>query len=70
MNSRLFSDAMSEIDTRYIDQVLAFRPAVRRHPFRQMPEALIAAVLALLLMGTRPAGGSTLPRRWFNSCCL
>ena len=51
MNSRLFSDAMGEIDTRYIDQVLAFRPVVRRHPFRRMPAALIAAVLALLLMG-------------------
>ena len=51
MNSRLFSDAMGEIDTRYIDQVLAFRPAARRHPFRRMPAALIAAVLALLLMG-------------------
>ena len=51
MNNRLFSDAMGEIDTRYIDQVLAFRPAVRRHPFRRMPAALIAAVLALLLMG-------------------
>ena len=51
MNSRLFSDAMGEIDTRYIDQVLSFRPAARRHPFRRMPAALIAAVLALLLMG-------------------
>lgn len=41
MNSRLFSDAMGEIDTRYIDQVLAFRPDVRRHPFRRMPAALM-----------------------------
>lgn len=51
MNSKMFSDAMGEVDTKYIDQVRSFRLAVRRYPFRRMPAFLIAAVLALLLMG-------------------
>lgn len=52
MNAKRFSAAMGEIDDRYIDEAITYRPrAVSWHSKRRLPAALAAAIAALLLMG-------------------
>lgn len=69
MNSKKFSAAMGEIDDKYISEAIAYKfqsasPRLRR----RFPAALIAAVLALFLMGAGVAaviyGGSI--QSWFG----
>ena len=52
MNAKKFSDAMSELDTKYIDEALSYNSqTTSRHFKRKWTVALIAAILALCLMG-------------------
>ncbi len=53
MNAKKFSDAMSEIDSKYIDEAISYSRKVKQTPRfnRRLTAALIAAVLTLLLMG-------------------
>lgn len=52
MNAKRFSDAMSEIDNKYVDEALSYSASVR-HPrrFRRVSVVLAAAILAIFLMG-------------------
>lgn len=57
MNAKKFSEAMGELDGKYIDEALSYSAAARRpHRFRRVSVALTAAVLTILLMGTAVAG--------------
>ena len=71
MSAREFSDAMSEIDGRYIDETLSYnRKDGRYRRFRRIPMAAAAAVLALLVLGCAvlAAGGfGTQLKRFFHS---
>jgi len=52
MNSKKFSAAMSEIDDKYINEAVSYKSkATPLRLNRHLPAALIAAILALLLMG-------------------
>lgn len=52
MNAKKFSDAMSELDNKYVDEALSYnKKANQRQHLRRLPIALIAAILALFLMG-------------------
>ena len=52
MNAKKFSDAMSELDSKYVNEALFYNAkANRRRHSQRLPVALIAAILALLLMG-------------------
>ena len=52
MSAKEFSDAMSEIDGKYIDETLSYnRKAGRDRRIHRIPAAAAAAVLALLLLG-------------------
>ena len=52
MSAREFSDAMSVIDGKYIDEAIAYdKNAGRSLRFHRIPMAAAAAVLALLLLG-------------------
>lgn len=52
MNARQFSEALGELDSSYLAEAISYdvRPG-RRRRLRRLPAVLIAAVLALLLMG-------------------
>lgn len=52
MNARQFSEALGELDSSYLAEAISYdvRPG-RTRRLRRLPAALIAAVLALLLMG-------------------
>lgn len=69
MNAQKFSDAMSELDTKYVDEALFYNAnASRSRRFRRIPVALVAAILALLLMGAGVAAvvyGDSI-QSWFN----
>lgn len=66
MNAKKFSDALGEMDSRYVEEALSYHTRVRR--VRYFPAAAAAAVLALLLMGagviTAIYGGSI--QSWFD----
>lgn len=52
MNARNFSDAMDEIDSKYIEEALSCPSTLNSaRPFRRLLPALTAAILALFLMG-------------------
>lgn len=52
MNSRKFSAAMGKIDDKYINEAITYKSKVTSLRLnRHLPAALIAAILALLLMG-------------------
>lgn len=52
MNAKKFSDAMSELDNKYIDEALSYNTkASHAKHLRRIPIALVAAILALFLMG-------------------
>lgn len=52
MNAKKFSDAMSELDNKYIDEALSYNAkASHAKHLRRIPIALVAAILALFLMG-------------------
>lgn len=52
MNAKMFSDAMSELDAKYVDEALSYNAKASRSPrLRHVSMALMAAILALLLMG-------------------
>lgn len=52
MNAKIFSDALGELDSRYIEEAVSYSPRLNSaRRFRRLPLALIAAVLAVLLMG-------------------
>ena len=52
MNAKEFSDAMSELDGRYIDEAISYtKNAGRLRRLHRIPAAAAAAVLALLLLG-------------------
>lgn len=56
MNAKKFSDAMSELDTKYIEEALSYNTSARRpHRLRRVSVALAAAILAILLMGAAVA---------------
>ena len=56
MNAKKFSDAMSELDTKYIEEALSYNTSARRHHrLRRVSVALAAAILAILLMGAAVA---------------
>lgn len=56
MNVKKFSDAMSELDNKYVDEALSYSARVR-HPYhyRRVSVALVAAILAIFLMGAAVA---------------
>lgn len=52
MNAKKFSDAMSELDSKYVDEALSYSAGVRRpHHYSRVSVALVAAILAIFLMG-------------------
>ena len=52
MSTKEFSDAMSEIDSKYIDEALSYNSKTTRiRLFHRIPTAAAVAVLALLLLG-------------------
>ena len=52
MNVKEFSDAVGELDLKYVNEALYYSaPAGRRRRFHRLPAAFAAALLALLLMG-------------------
>lgn len=57
MNAKTFSDAMSEVDAKYVAEALSYDASAKRprHSLR-VSVALIAAVLAIFLMGAAVAG--------------
>ena len=71
MSAKLFSDAMSEIDGKYVDETLSYNgKAGSYRRFRRIPMAAAAAVLALLVLGCAvvAAGGfGTQLKRFFRS---
>ena len=57
MNAKKFSDAMSELDTKYIDEALSYSASAKRpHHYHRASVALIAAILAIFLMGAAVVG--------------
>jgi hypothetical protein len=53
MNTEKFSYAMSEIDSKYVDEAISYHAGLKsRIHFRHLPAAVVAAMLAVLLMGT------------------
>lgn len=69
MNAKKFSDAMSELDNKYVEEALFYNARANKHrQFRRLPVALIAAILALLLMGAGVAAiiyGDSI-QSWFS----
>lgn len=69
MNVRKFSDAMDEIDNKYIDEAVSYTSKSNPvYHFRRFPLALIAAILAMLLMGAGVVAiiyGSSI-QNWFG----
>lgn len=53
MNAKKFSDAMSELDNKYIDEAVSYSCKIRQTPRfnRRLTAALIAAMITLFLMG-------------------
>lgn len=51
MNTKKFSEAMGEIDDKYIEEAISYSPKAKITPHRRLSVALIAAILALLLIG-------------------
>lgn len=53
MNVKQFSDALSELDAKYIDEAISYRHKAKQisRSHRRLTVALIAAILALLLIG-------------------
>ena len=51
MNAKKFSDAMSELDSKYIDEALNYNAQKHSRHFRRVPVALVAIILTLFLMG-------------------
>lgn len=51
MNTKKFSEAMSEIDDKYVEEAISYSPKAKITPHRRLSVALIAAILALLLIG-------------------
>lgn len=58
MNSKKFSEAMGELDSKYIEEAISYSPKAKSTPRRRLSVALIAAILALLLIGTGVAAVS------------
>jgi hypothetical protein len=57
MNTEKFSYAMSEIDSKYVDEAISYHAGLKSHiHFRNLPAAAVAAMLAVLLMGTCVVG--------------
>lgn len=57
MNEKKFSETVSELDSKYVDEARSYS-ARARHPqhYRRVSVALIAAILAIFLMGAAVAG--------------
>lgn len=52
MNVKNFSDAMNELDGKYIEEALFYNAKAKKsRPFHRLPSVLVAAVLAAVLMG-------------------
>lgn len=68
MNTKKFSDAMGEIDDKYIEEAISYSPKAKAAPRRRLSVALIAAILALLLIGAGVAAiiyGDSI-QNWFE----
>ena len=68
MNVKKFSDAMSELDTKYIDEAISYSHKVKQpsRSNRRLTVALIAAILALLLIGCVAAATGVFGTRIMN----
>ena len=68
MNVKKFSDAMSELDTKYIDEAISYSHEAKRtsRSNRRLTVALIAAILALLLIGCVVAATGVFGTRIMN----
>jgi hypothetical protein len=69
MNTEKFSYAMGELDSKYLDEAIAYRAGKTASVhFRRIPAALVAAMLATLLMGAGVAAavyGDSI-QNWFQ----
>lgn len=56
MNAKQFSDAMGELDSKYVEEALSYNAeGSQRRPFPRLSIVLIAAIAALFLMGAGAA---------------
>ena len=68
MNAKKFSDAMSELDTKYIDEAISYSHKVKQTSRSncRLTVALVAAILALLLIGCVAAATGVFGTRIMN----